>query len=90
MPQPETKASYYRARYYDSQLGRFISEDPLRFSAGADFYTYAKNDPIAFNDPFGWAPTSCGGTTDCSKYRRLKRYDLYVIRRMFPNDPKSN
>jgi RHS repeat-associated protein len=27
----ETGLYYYRARYYDSQAGRFISEDPLEF-----------------------------------------------------------
>jgi hypothetical protein len=27
--------SYYRARYYDSNVGRFINEDPARFAKGA-------------------------------------------------------
>jgi RHS repeat-associated protein len=39
-------ASYYRARYYDQNAGRFISEDSIRFKAGVDFYTYVFNDPI--------------------------------------------
>ncbi len=30
---PETEQHYYRARYYDSKAGRFISEDPIRFLA---------------------------------------------------------
>lgn len=45
--------SYYRARYYDSALGRFISEDPLSLSAGLNFYRYVDNRPTLFNDPFG-------------------------------------
>jgi RHS repeat-associated protein len=44
----ETGLYYYRARYYDPTLGRFLSEDP----AGSG-YSYAGNDPIAWNDPFG-------------------------------------
>jgi RHS repeat-associated protein len=31
-------ASYYRARYYDPLPGRFISEDPARFSGALNFY----------------------------------------------------
>jgi RHS repeat-associated protein len=34
----ETGLYYYRARYYAYSSGRFISEDPLRFSAGANFF----------------------------------------------------
>jgi RHS repeat-associated protein len=86
----ESGLYYYRARYYDSSAGRFITEDPARFAAGIDFYSYVKNNPVIFNDPFGWQPNSCGGTTDCNKYKQLRRYDLYLICQLFPNDPKSN
>ena len=45
---------YYRARYYNANLQRFISEDPLRFSGGdANFYVYTGNDPVNFGDPNG-------------------------------------
>jgi len=47
------QASYYRARYYDPQGGRFISEDPLGFEAGSDFYVYVMNDPTYGIDPSG-------------------------------------
>ncbi len=49
----ETGAYYYRARYYDTSVGRFISEDPIGFDAGTNFYRYALNNPIRFSDPFG-------------------------------------
>jgi len=51
-------ASYYRARYYDPQAGRFASEDPKRFVADADFYRYGFNNPVDNTDPLGLAPTS--------------------------------
>ena len=44
---------YYRARWYDPQLGRFISEDPARFDGDVNWYIYAKNDPIRSTDPLG-------------------------------------
>ncbi len=44
---------YYRARYYNPQLQRFISEDPLRFIAGPNFYEYVGNNPINHRDPTG-------------------------------------
>jgi len=50
-------ASYYRARYYDSQSGRFVSEDPINFDGGVNFYSYGLNDPILFNDPMGLSAT---------------------------------
>jgi RHS repeat-associated protein len=41
---------YYRARYYDPTLGRFISEDPVQH---ANPYPYVTNDPINASDPTG-------------------------------------
>jgi hypothetical protein len=45
--------SYYRARYYDPSTGRFISEDPIRFGGGGDFYRYVYNSPVGLSDPMG-------------------------------------
>ncbi len=44
---------YYRARWYDSQLGRFISEDPIGFAGGVNWYAYVSNNPVNFIDPLG-------------------------------------
>ncbi len=50
----ETGLDYYRARYYDSANGRFISEDPLGFGAGDSNLTrYVRNSPVNGTDPSG-------------------------------------
>lgn len=50
----DTGLYYYRARWYDPQVGRFISEDPIGF-LGGDFnlYAYVVNNPANFRDPTG-------------------------------------
>jgi RHS repeat-associated protein len=50
----ETGQYYYRARYYDEAVGRFISEDPISFDSGdTNFYRYVENDPLSGTDPSG-------------------------------------
>jgi len=45
---------YMRARYYDPQVGRFISEDPIGFDGGdVNLYAYVGNNPIMGVDPEG-------------------------------------
>ena len=50
----ESGLYYYRVRYYDSGMGRFINEDPIGFAAGDNnFYRYVQNNPFIFIDPSG-------------------------------------
>jgi len=49
-------SSYYRARYYDQSVGRFLSEDPIGFDGGDNSYSYSQNDPIDESDPDGLSP----------------------------------
>jgi RHS repeat-associated protein len=58
----ETGLYYYRARYYDPSLGRFLNEDPLRFAGGENFYRYVGNNPVTRKDSLGlWQVTIGGG-----------------------------
>ena len=51
---PDTGLYYYRARYYDPAIGRFLSEDPAGFGGGdVNLYAYVGNNPLRFNDPSG-------------------------------------
>jgi len=49
----ETNLYFYRARYYDPSMGRFLAEDPIGFDGGQNFYAYVRNNPISYADPSG-------------------------------------
>jgi RHS repeat-associated protein len=50
----ETGQYYYRARYYDHAVGRFISEDPIGFSGGdSNLSRYVGNSATNFIDSSG-------------------------------------
>ena len=55
----ETGLQFNRARYYDQTIGRFLSEDPIRFEGGVDFYAYVGNSPTTYDDPRGLEPEGC-------------------------------
>jgi RHS repeat-associated protein len=45
---------FYRARYYDPTIGRFINGDPIGFAGGdVNFYVYVQNNPVNRIDPWG-------------------------------------
>jgi RHS repeat-associated protein len=54
---------YMRARWYDPELGRFISEDPIGVEGGINQYAFGNNDPVNARDPSGL----------CSYYNRSNR-----------------
>ena len=45
--------SYFGARYYDSNIGRWTQKDPLGMINGPNKYLYCNNNPIDFIDPWG-------------------------------------
>jgi RHS repeat-associated protein len=57
----ETGIDYYRFRYYDPSVGRFISEDPIRYGGGGDFYAYVGNNATSYIDPSGLSPSGPPG-----------------------------
>jgi RHS repeat-associated protein len=50
---PDTGLLYYRARWYNQQQGRFISEDPIDLKGGINLYTYVGDAPLGYVDPWG-------------------------------------
>lgn len=60
--------AYYRARYYDPSIGRFLSEDPIRFKgSGTNLYAYVGNSPTSLKDPYGLCPTCIDVFSDSFK-----------------------
>ncbi len=48
---------YYRARYYDPVLKRFLSEDPIGLAGGSlSFYAYVNGNPVSLTDALGLSP----------------------------------
>jgi RHS repeat-associated protein len=53
----ETGLYYNRFRYYDPEVGHYISQDPIRLQSGSPLYSYVKN-PLAWLDLFGLSCSS--------------------------------
>jgi RHS repeat-associated protein len=60
----ETGLYYYRARYYNPQIGRFLQTDPIGYGDGMNWYAYCGNNAVNCNDPLGesgnWEDLSFG------------------------------
>jgi RHS repeat-associated protein len=48
-----TQLYHFRARWYDPETGRWLSNDPIGISGGLNLYAFCSNDPVNFVDPTG-------------------------------------
>jgi RHS repeat-associated protein len=62
----ESGLHYNRFRYYDPDIGRFVSIDPIGLAAGSNNYSYASN-PVNYVDPFGLSPCRAGDADDLQR-----------------------
>lgn len=67
----ETGLHYNTFRFYDPDIGRFTTPDPIGLKGGLNLYTYARN-PISYVDPLGLTPANAPG------YHVYGLYDLDI------------
>jgi RHS repeat-associated protein len=72
----ETGLHFNTFRFYDPDVGRFTTPDPIGLDGELNLYQYAPN-PIAWLDPWGWK--TCGAANGNSRQNNKPNH-VYVIR----------
>ncbi|MFV3383806.1 RHS repeat domain-containing protein, partial [Pseudomonas sp. NY15354] len=67
----ETGLHYNTFRYYDPEMGRFVTQDPIGLQGGYNLYAYAPN-ALIWIDPFGLCKSAASG----DKGRAKAMHDL--------------
>ncbi|MDO7905533.1 RHS repeat-associated core domain-containing protein [Paenibacillus sp. JX-17] len=77
-----TELQYLRARWYDPEMGRFISEDTFTGSIidpiSLNLYAYVNNNPLKYWDPTGHAPQFGSFAYGNMAHKQLQRLFLTI------------
>ncbi|WP_257387684.1 RHS repeat domain-containing protein [Tahibacter caeni] len=91
-----TGLAYMQQRYYDADVGRFLSVDPVTADAsgGGNFnrYWYGNDNPYSFVDPNGklgehWRCVTPGSCVPQQAMQRAQVFANYVSRKLEPLQP---
>jgi RHS repeat-associated protein len=80
---------YMRARYYDAEVGRFISEDPAGFVDSTNLYAYVAGNPIMGVDPSGLFSFLVSRGLD-SVLGAVANHNFVVVNADFIGDPNAD
>ncbi len=79
-----TKTYYFRERYLNPLLGRFLQKDPLVYIDGLNDYTYVLNEPIQTKDLYG---LDSNDDYYIRKYKELRNLEKQIKKNLGPYDP---
>ena len=69
----ETGLYYYRSRYYDPRMGRFLQKDSIGLYGGINLYAYVYNNVATLKDPSGRKPNDA--CYNCEEEALLAAFD---------------
>ena len=73
----ESALHYNTFRYFDAEIGRFTTQDPIGIDGGINLYFYAPN-PIAWVDPLGWVAETAPGYFVYALYDKGVKDPYYI------------
>ncbi|WP_458376814.1 RHS repeat-associated core domain-containing protein [Pseudomonas pergaminensis] len=83
----ESGLHYNRHRYYNPNVGRYLTPDPVKLAGGINAYQYAPN-PTGWIDPLGLS--SCPGGDGCKPQLKVESQTEHVkVDEQTPSPPAS-
>jgi RHS repeat-associated protein len=73
-------------RYYDPQLGRWLTRDPIGYGGGVNLYGYVRNNPANFIDADGLNPISLRSQVAAALAGGQYEYAIWLIATAFQSN----